>query len=454
MDNIFNNKDNNFHILNDDLTKLFNIINKEMNLNELKFIKNYEKIMKNINENIIQRKYIDNFEKSNKFNKLFDIFKYDLENKKSIITRIKTNENLDILISKIFLFGIKYYNCFGKLNNLIKEINNYKNESLKEIINKIKKNKNYSLFYSFYETSTNIKIIYHKHKSNFNDSTFDKDMKEYFDDIFNKIDFLYNIIVPSDDNSLQSNISIINKLLDLIENNNIKINEIKQYSKLQNIIAKIKLTELSIINNLLFSLNNSDSITFLLYLVSKKIRNKYNKLNSFFDNIYGADYFIMEKLKYRFHLFLQILSYKSMDDKSIISQISIIENLIWKIRGRNFPILLYILKVFEEIKMPFKKNEEIFKLGYKNIYNIKYYNKRKLLEIKFEVFKILVNQILNKIKDILKDKEDIENDLTIERNPSKVSYTDFKELFKIIISYFIDINPESYYYYDINLFFY
>ena len=143
-----------------------------------------------------------------------------------------------------------------------------------------------------------------------------------------------------------------------------------------------------------------------------------------------------------------------MDDKSIISQISIIENLIWKIRGRNFPILLYILKVFEEIKMPFKKNEEIFKLGYKNIYNIKYYNKRKLLEIKFEVFKILVNQILNKIKDILKDKEDIENDLTIERNPSKVSDTDFKELFKIIISYFIDINPESYYYYDINLFFY
>ena len=231
--------------------------------------------MKNINENIIQRKYIDNFEKSNKFNKLFDIFKYDLENKKSIITRIKTNENLDILISKIFLFGIKYYNCFEKLNYLIKEINNYKNESLKEIINKIKKNKNYSLFYSFYETSTNIKIIYHKRKSNFNDSTFDKDMKEYFDDIFNKIDFLYNIIVPSDDNSLQPNISIINKLLDLIENNNIKINEIKQYSKLQNIIVKIKLTELSIINNLLFSLNNSDSITFLLYLVSKKIRNKY-----------------------------------------------------------------------------------------------------------------------------------------------------------------------------------
>ena len=53
-------------------------------------------------------------------------------------------------------------------------------------------------------------------------------MKEYFDKMTKNINFLYDIIVPSDDNSLQPNISIINQLLDLIENNRIEINEIKQ----------------------------------------------------------------------------------------------------------------------------------------------------------------------------------------------------------------------------------
>ena len=76
------------------------------------------------------------------------------------------------------------------------------------------------------------------------------------------------------------------------------------------------------------------------------------------------------------------------------------------------------------------------------------------MEIKFEVFKILVTQILIKIINILKEKEDTENELTIQRNPSKVSDTDFNESFKIIISYFIDTKPDCFYYYDINLFFY
>ena len=206
-----------------------------------------------------------------------------------MINKIQKNENIDKLISKIFLFGIKYYNCFEKLKLLMKEVKKYTKENWKEKINDIKTIKNYTLFYSFYETSSKMKLVYHKHKSNFNETNFENELKEYFDKVSININFLYDIIVPSDDNSLQPNISIINQLLDLIENNSIKINEIKEYFELQTIVAKIKLIELSIINNLLFSLNNSDNIIFLLYLVSKKIRNKYNKLNSFFDNIYGAD---------------------------------------------------------------------------------------------------------------------------------------------------------------------
>ena len=309
-----------------------------------------------------------------------------------MISQIKENENVDLLISNIFFFAIKYYNCYEILMNYLKEIEIYKEEEIREKIKDIQLIKNYSLFFSFYETSSKMKIIFHKQKSNFNESTFEKEEKEYFDDIFKKVEFLSNIIVPSNDNSIQPNTSIINSLLDLIENNNIKLNDIKQYSKLQNIVAKIKLIELSIINNLLLSLNNENNITFLLYLVFKKIRNKNNKLNSFFDNIYGADYFIIEKLKHRFHLFLQILSNKNFDshkNNSIISQISITENLMWKIRGRNFPILLQIMKEFEEIKKTKEENKDLFILNNDNIYNIKLYDKKKLSDIKLEVFKIL-----------------------------------------------------------------
>ena len=456
LDKIFDDN-NNFNILNNEISDLFNIINKYMNSKELMLLEKYEKNIKKINTNAFKNKIINDLEYEKKINELSQIFKYDLENKNAMMNKIKSNEDLDKLISKIFLFGIKYYNCFEKLTLFMKEVQKYNKEDWKIKIDEIKTIKNYSLFYSFYETSSKMKLIYHKHKSNFNDSNFENEVKEYFDELSKNINFLYNIIVPSDDNSLQPNISIINLLLDLIENNNIKIDEIKQYSKLQTFVAKIKLIELSIINSLLFSLNNCDNIIFLLYLVSKKIRNKYNKLNSFFDNIYGADYFLMEKLKYKFHLFLQILSNKNNNNEqnnSIIYQIAVIENLIWKIRGRNFPVLLDILKIFEEIKSPYKETKGVFKLENKNIYNLKYYNKTKLLEIKKEIFQFLVYQILDKINDILKYENDNDIDLSIERNPSKISETVYNELFKIIISYFVEIEPESLYYYELNLFFY
>ena len=48
----------------------------------------------------------------------------------------------------------------------------------------------------------------------------------------------------------------------------------------------------------------------------------------------------------------------------------------WKIRGRNFPALLDILKVFEEIKKPYENHQDVFVLENDNYYNIKYYNKK------------------------------------------------------------------------------
>ena len=302
-----------------------------------------------------------------------------------------------------------------------------------------------------------MRLIYQEQKGGFSESKFEEDMEKYFDINLEKLEFLYQNIISSENKNIEPNISIINDVLALLENKDIGINEIKQYSKIQNINSQIKLIELNIINNLLLNLNCERNIIFLLYLVSKKIRNEYNKLNSFFENTYCSDYFIMEKLKYQFHLFLEVLSYKLIEigDYSLFTKISLTESLLWNMKGRNFPVLIEIMKSFEEIKTStINQDDDIFILEHEKIYNVKYFNKRKVIDIKFEVFQILVQQILNKIENILKMNDKNENKLIIERNPSNINKSDYEEIFKIIISYFIDIKVNCLYYFDLNLFFY
>ena len=454
----FNGKYSNAKELIDNLTYLIDDANKKINLDKdnKNLIKKYKKKIENINK-------LESFKKNEKcqiddkkYDKLFFIFQYNLMSKKNLlINRIKKNEKLDLLISKIFLFGIKYYNCIEKLNSLQLEIEQFKQEDIKDNINKIQSIKNYSLFYGLYEASSRMKLIYQEQKMGFNDLHFEEEMEKYFEKNLEKIEFMYQNIIPSEIDDINPNISIINNILSLIENKDLSIDEIKQYFKIQNFNSEIKLIEMKIINNLLLSINNEKIIVFLLYLISKIIRNEYNKLNTFFENLYCVDYFIMEKLKYHFHLFLNILSNKIINEEnsySNITKISLTESLLWKIRGRNFPILLEIMKGFNDIKTSKIQNNNLFIFDYEKIYNINYFDDKNNLEIKFELFKIFVNQIIKKIVDILKSDE--QNILNIDRNPSNVSEADYKELLKIIFSYFIDINPECLYYYDLILFFY
>ena len=174
---------------------------------------------------------------------------------------------------------------------------------------------NYSLFFSLYEESYKIKNIYQNHRNNFDDSKFDEENKKYFEDNFEKIEFLYNNIIPTNDFTIRPNTSIIKKLIELIDNLNIGLNEIIQYYLIQNINIQIKLIEFSIINNILLYINDGLNINLLLNFVNKKMRHGSNELNSIFDNIYGTDYFFVEKLKYQFQLFLNIVSHKIINNK-------------------------------------------------------------------------------------------------------------------------------------------
>ena len=447
----FEDKNNGFNILKSNLVPSFMQINNEIYPKKYNYIENYEKYMKKLNTTIFHKNKNGSSIEEKKYTKLFYFFEYNLSKKKFILSQIKTNEKINSIILRIFLFSIKYYNVEDKLNNLIKEIDKFKNEEIKENITKINNIKNYSLFYSFYEESSKMKTIYHKEKNKFNISKFDEEMNKYLDNNIELIEYLYYNIIPSDDTNLEPNISIISNVLDLIEKKQIGVYDIEQYSIIQNIANQVKINEFLIFNNLLLYLNDESNIILLLNLFRKKIRKSNNKYITIFDNKNGGDYLMIEKVKYQFHLLLQILSYKYLNNKnySIITKISLIESLIWKIHGRNFPILFEVMEVFEEIKSAKK-----IKDNSKQFYNINYLDESKYMDIKLEVFKILVYQIINKIKDIIKSINENNCNIILERNPSNISNKNYKDLLKIIISYFVDISPENLYYNDLILFFY
>ena len=77
-----------------------------------------------------------------------------------------------------------------------------------------------------------------------------------------------------------------------------------------------------------------------------------------------------------------------------------------------------------------------------------------MIDSKFEIFKILIYEIVNKIGDILKSQNENENILSFERNPSNIVEIDLKKISKEILSYFLDINSNCAYYDDLILFFY
>ena len=108
-------------------------------------------------------------------------------------------------------------------------------------------NDDYNLLFSFYEANSKIKLIYNKHKSEINLTNFEEKEKKYFGNNLKKIEFFYNNIIASEDYNIKPNISIINSLLDLMQNKDIEVSEIIQYSKIQSINRQIKLIELYII---------------------------------------------------------------------------------------------------------------------------------------------------------------------------------------------------------------
>ena len=459
LEKIKNSYDNDedFNILNKEIISNFNMVNKDFSKNN-KDIK-YNKIK------IFSYNHNGLFEEI-KCDKLFELFNEDLFKK---IKYKQKNSNVNSLIKQIFLFAIKYYNYYEDLITLVKEIEKNKNKKTVEIKNYIEKNNIlfdiYSLFYSLYEKSSKIQNVYHEHKNKFKDEDFEKEDKKYFDGNFEKLKFLYSSIIPCNDYNTKPNGLIIHELIELIDNSKIGISDMKQYFKIQNINSRIKLIQLFIINNLLLNLNNENNMIFILNFMKNSRYNNNKVLNSIFDNTYGIDYIEIENLKNQFYLFLNIISNKVIDRKnnySVLTKISLIENLIFKIRERDFPILYDIMIIFEEIKnMKLRNNngnkndENLLSIDIKNnSHNIIIFNEKTYVKYQFNIFTILVNQIINTIKNLLKNKMENKDKLLLKSNFSNILENDFAKILKKIVTFFVDINQELFYYYDIILMFY
>ena len=464
-------KENKIIDLYNNLVENIGEILNEKNINFTSLINSFENINKNIIKNSIYKKEINklnilntnkiikqNIPSSNNYKKydlLFTYFKKYQSKKNKILSIYPTNEILDLLIKKMFLISIKYYNYFNELDLLL--FNLKENQELEiEQLNNIHK---FALFYSIYEEACNIKKIFNSDKKKINNENYEEELKnlnDFYKDFILIIDFLYDIIIPSE-NDIQPDNIIVNNILELIENKNFEIIEFKKYCEIKNIICGIKLVELLIINNLLLTLKNETNISFLLYLICGKIRKSQNKSYSFFDKTNGADYFVLEKLKHQFQLMLCYLSMKYIENENIYSnttKISLIESLMWKIRGRNFPILKQILRVFEKLKKIKAENNGTFILKHNNIFNIKNFNENRKNQILFNVFQILSYQIIGKIKNIITSNQTNSKSLMLTRDFSNISNIDYRDVLNYILLYFSDLNQDNQYYYELILFFY
>ena len=110
-----------------------------------------------------------------------------------------------------------------------------------------------------------------------------------------------------------------------------------------------------------------------------------------------------------------------------------------------------MLNLFEEIKTGKIEKEEKEKLFFvnNNNDNIKYFNEINIVQYKFELFKILIPEIINIIKEILRYKYENDNKLSFKRSPSNISTNFYKKLLKKILSFFFEINQDNIYYYDL-----
>ena len=458
----YNEKDKEENKDINDINTIMEVLNKfisffgDFNKGENKNVINFESYY---NKTDITLKQIESYKEINLedklYEKLFVQFEKDIAKKNRILSSLKTNESIKKMILKIFQIIIKYYNYNSKFLDLVKK-ENFTPE-----------NEDYSLFLDIYEKCSQMKMVYNQEKSRFVDEKFEEQSQKYFKITNTILDFLYKIIVPSFNENLKYDKYIVQNLIELIKNESFHPKELLQYSKVQNINCNFKVIEMLIVNNLLLNLKDEENIKLILHMINDIFHKKEENTNysismSLLDSIYGADYSQMQQVKNHFHLLIGIILEKYINNKSIndnlgiITKILLCQTLLWKYKGRDFHIMPKILSCFEDLKKgEFDKDKNIFNLNHDKIHRINNFNMESYSDIKYEIFKIIASQIFWKIKENAennKSEKEIKVELDLTRNLSKIINTD--SITSLLMSFFLTIEKNNKYYFDLILFFY
>ena len=445
---------NNINIIMELLNKYISFF-EDFNRNGTKNTINFESYYNKRDITLNQIKSYKDINLEDKFyEKLFIQLEKDVAKKNRTLSSLRANESIKKIILKIFQIIIKYYNYNSKFLDLIKT----ENFSTK--------NENYNLFLDIYEKCCQMKMVYNQEKSRFLDDKFEEQSERYFKVTFGKLNFLYKIIIPSFNEKLKYDKSIVQSLIELIKNENFDPKDLLKYSELQNINCTIKEIELLIMDNLLLNLIDEENIKLILHTINdlynkNKEDNKYSSSMSLLDSIYGADYSKMQQVKNYFHLLIGIILEKFIFDKTnyqnlgISTKILLYQSLLWKYKGRDFIIMPKILNGFEDLKKPeFDKDKILFDLGHEKVYRINNYNLEYLADIKYEIFKIISSQLFIKIKENPENTKSLteETAFNLKRNLSMISNSD--NILNILMKFFLEIQENNKYYFDLILFFY
>ena len=430
----------------------FGDFNRGENKNVINFESYYNK--KDITLNQIKSYKEINLEDKS-FEKIFGQFEKDIDKKNKLLSSLRANEAIKKMILKIFQIIIKYYNYNTKFLDLVKK-ENFTSQ-----------NEDYTLFLDIYEKCCQMKMVYNQEKSRFIDEKFEEQAENYFKVTNAKLDFLYKIIIPSFNENLKYDKNIVQNLIELIKNERFDPKELLYYSEIQNINCNYKVIEFLIINNLLLNLNDEENIKLILHIVNdiynkNKENNKYSISESLLDSIYGADYSQMQQVKNQFHLLIGIILEKYIYNKNVYGNLEIVtkillhQSLLWKYKGRDFNIMPKILNCFLDLKKgEFDKENILFNLKHDKIHRINNYNMESLTDIKFEIFKIITSQIFAKLKEGQTNNnltKPVNSELSLARNLSLINNSE--SILSLLMSYFIEIQKNNKYYFDIILFFY
>ena len=368
--------------------------------------------------------------------KSFALLNRNLSMKNMVLSGLG-GEIVNPLILKLYGVILKFYNLNHQFKQFCKDLNKCEDD-----INKIRNLNNFNLFYSIWADCSKIRSVFNEQKNlitEANQKDFEELLKKYIQDTIGKADFIYQIIVPIKNGQKQYESSIVAKLIELLKNENFGIEGLKNYSKSQNQKCSEKSNTLSLINSLLFTCSKEKNINLILYNLNKLFRTD-GKIVSFSDDLLGVDYLLSDKIKNQFHLFLDIIEDKILNEKfnsySVLTKINLYQSLIWKIKGRDFSVLYK----FKELFKPLLINYEKISIS-ENKFNFNYFDNEKVLDKLFELFQIVSIQVFQKVKPFL--KRDLESNLTLERKVSNIGEYDYKKVIEFLINFHLNFPKKN-----------